>query len=191
MMGVFRGRPDRSFPGCPLGGTPWPLKGVYRHSCSPPPRRGDIRPTLGTEKSLYVSWGQLPHPDIHTEAPCFPCLDRAPGAPISLSSSQPVPGQFGPSHSLFTEPGLQVEAVRNLIGSFSIPGCILGIRLVQMGGALGRHLQWFPFKSCWDSALQSDCPCGANLNQSLTAGLPSLRRLRAALIIWAPLGVHH
>lgn len=32
-----------------------------------------------------------------------------------------------------TEPGLQAEAAWNLIGSFSIPGCILGIRLVQLG----------------------------------------------------------
>lgn len=96
------------------------FEGIYRDSCCPPPGRGDIRPTLGTEKSLYVSSGTAAPPRSSHRGSLFPCLDRAPGAPmLSALAAGPRPAWPRP-HILFTKPGLQAEVARSLIGSFSV-----------------------------------------------------------------------
>lgn len=84
------------------------FEGVYRDSCCPPPGRGDIRPTLGTEKSLYVSSGTAAPPRSSHRGSLFPLPGQSPGRPNALSSSARCTGSqasWPRPHSLFTKPG--------------------------------------------------------------------------------------
>lgn len=97
------------------------FEGIYRDSCGPPPGRGDIRPTLGTEKSLYVSSGTAAPPRSSHRGSLFSPAWTEPRAPQcpQLVAAGPWPAWPGP-HRLFTKPGLQAEVARSLIGSFSV-----------------------------------------------------------------------
>lgn len=71
----------------------------------------------------------------------FPLPGQSPGRPNALSSSQPVSGQLGPGHTAFffffpqtRSSGRSSPEPDWLV--FNAPGCILSIRLVQLGGAL-------------------------------------------------------
>lgn len=112
------------------------FEGIYRDSCCPPPGRGDIRPTLGTEKSLYVSSGTAAPPRSSHRGSLFPCLDRAPGAPMPSARCSGSQASLAWATQPFYQAGLQAEVDRSLIGSFSVhPPHPIGPAL-GWGGAL-------------------------------------------------------
>lgn len=56
-------------PGCPLGGTPWPVKGVYRHSCSTPPKARGHPSYFGNREELVRVLGDSCPTLIFTQRP--------------------------------------------------------------------------------------------------------------------------